>query len=165
MGERWGVIGARPSFVAAIGVKRSMRSSGFTLIELMIVVAIVAILAAVAFPAYQDSVAKSRRAEAAGALIEAAQRLEVFFTQNGRYCALADCSTGLAPVFPTAVPSSGAAYYTIQGQDGQVSATAFVIEAVPAGSMANDDCATLRLSAAGETTVTGSVSAAQCWRR
>lgn len=142
-----------------------MRSSGFTLIELMIVVAIVAILAAVAFPAYQDSVAKSRRAEAAGALIEAAQRLEVFFTQNGRYCALADCSTGLAPVFPTAVPSSGAAYYTIQGQDGQVSATAFVIEAVPAGSMANDDCATLRLSAAGETTVTGSVSAAQCWRR
>lgn len=142
-----------------------MRSSGFTLIELMIVMAIVAILAVVAFPAYQDSVAKSRRAEAAAALVEAAQRLEVFFTQNGRYCALADCSNGLASVFPAAVPSSGTAYYTIQGQNGQVSATAFVIEAVPSGSMANDGCGTLRLSAAGATTVTGSVAAAQCWRR
>ncbi len=143
-----------------------MRNSGFTLIELMIVVAIVAILAAVAFPAYQDSVAKSRRAEAAGALIEAAQRLEVYFTQNGRYCALTDCTTGLAPVFPAAVPSSGTAYYTIQGEEGKVSATAFVIEAVPTGSMANDGCGALRLSSAGATSVTGSgASSEQCWRR
>lgn len=58
---------------------------GFSLIELMIAVALVGIVAAVAFPAYQDSINKSRRSEAVAALTEAAQRLEVFFSQNGRY--------------------------------------------------------------------------------
>ena len=58
---------------------------GFTLIELMIVVAIVAILAAIAYPSYQDSVLKGRRAEARTALLELMQQQERYLTQRGTY--------------------------------------------------------------------------------
>ncbi|WP_416399319.1 type IV pilin protein [Allohahella sp. A8] len=58
---------------------------GFTLIELMIVVAIVGILAAVAYPAYRDSVMKSHRADAKAELLRMATAQEKFFSRNGRY--------------------------------------------------------------------------------
>ncbi len=56
-----------------------------TLIELMIVVFVVALLAAVALPAYQGSVRKARRAEAKAALTTCAQRLERYYTENNSY--------------------------------------------------------------------------------
>jgi len=59
--------------------------SGFTLIEVMVVVAIVGILAAVAYPAYTDQVRKGRRAEARGALTNLLQQQERFLTQNNTY--------------------------------------------------------------------------------
>lgn len=62
-----------------------MRARGFTLIELMIVVAIVAILAAVAYPSYRDSISKSRRAEARAQLMDAVQYMQRFYSQNDRY--------------------------------------------------------------------------------
>lgn len=58
---------------------------GFTLIELMIVVAIVAILAAVGYPSYQDSIVKTKRAEGRAALMEIMQQQERFYTQNNAY--------------------------------------------------------------------------------
>jgi type IV pilus assembly protein PilE len=58
---------------------------GFTLIELMIVVAIVGILAAVAYPAYRDSVMKSHRADVKAELLRMATAQEKFFSRNGRY--------------------------------------------------------------------------------
>lgn len=139
--------------------------SGFTLIELMITVAIIGILSAIALPAYQDSVAKSRRAEAVASLTEAAQRLEVYFSQNGSYCAIADCSSGYAAVFQTAIPSSGAAYYNI-ARSGAAAANSFTLNATPAGAMAEDACGTLSITQAGVTAATGgSLSTAECWRR
>ena len=59
--------------------------AGFTLIELTITVAIVGILAAVAFPAYQDSVKKGKRAEGRTALLDFLQQQERFLTQTGTY--------------------------------------------------------------------------------
>ena len=59
-------------------------SAGFTLIELMIVVAIIAIIAAVAFPSYQEHVRKTRRADAQTALLELSQFMERHYTANGR---------------------------------------------------------------------------------
>ncbi|MDV7393712.1 type IV pilin protein, partial [Arthrospira platensis SPKY1] len=60
-------------------------SVGFTLIEVMIVVAIIAILAAIAYPSYQEQVRKSRRADAKVSLLDAVQRQERFFTVNNQY--------------------------------------------------------------------------------
>ena len=60
-------------------------ASGFSLMELMIVVAIVAILGSVAYPSYLNQVAQSRRTDAQAVLIEAAQFMERFYTENNRY--------------------------------------------------------------------------------
>ncbi|RZM02652.1 MAG: type IV pilin protein, partial [Variovorax sp.] len=61
------------------------RQAGFTLIELMIVVAIVGILATIAYPSYRESVLKGRRAEARTALLELMQQQERYMTQRGAY--------------------------------------------------------------------------------
>ena len=66
---------------------------GFTLIELMIVVAIVGILAAVAYPSYQESIRKSKRAEGRTALMEVLQQQERYMTQNNTYLAFSSGST------------------------------------------------------------------------
>jgi type IV pilus assembly protein PilE len=60
---------------------------GFTLIEVMIVVAIVAILATVAYPSYQESIRKAKRAEGRAALMQLMQQQERFYSQNNRYVA------------------------------------------------------------------------------
>jgi type IV pilus assembly protein PilE len=61
------------------------KAAGFTLIELMIVVAVIGILAAIAYPSYTEYVLRGRRAEARTALIELMQQQERFYTQNGTY--------------------------------------------------------------------------------
>ena len=61
------------------------RIAGFTLVELMIVVAIVGILAAIAYPSYIESVRKGNRAEGRAALTSLLQQQERFFTQNNTY--------------------------------------------------------------------------------
>ena len=68
--------------------------AGFTLIELMIVVAIVALLASLAYPAYTDSVRKGRRAEARAALTNFLQQEERYYTQNGSYLTVTAGATG-----------------------------------------------------------------------
>ena len=69
-------------------------AQGFTLIELMITVAIVAILAAVAYPSYLDSVLKGRRAEGRTAILNLLQQQERYYTQTGSYMAFTAGATG-----------------------------------------------------------------------
>lgn len=84
-------------------------SRGFTLLELMIVVSIIAILAAIAIPSYQSSIAKSRRADAQGALQGFAQAMERFQTNNGTYmgAATSGADSGAPAIFPTKSPIDG----------------------------------------------------------
>ena len=63
----------------------STKNKGFTLIELMVAIAIVGILAAIAYPSYVDSVRKARRADAQAALTEVAQKLEAYYAKNATY--------------------------------------------------------------------------------
>jgi len=81
------------------------KHSGFTLIELMIVVVIIGILGAIAYPGYTDSVRKGRRADAHNSLTMAMQQQEVFFANNARY------ATSLSELNLDATSSDG--YYTI----------------------------------------------------
>lgn len=64
---------------------KRLSSAGFTLIEIMIVVAVVAILGAIGYPSYLDSVRKGWRAEARTALMQEMQQQERFYTQRGKY--------------------------------------------------------------------------------
>ena len=78
-------------------MKPSIRKlQGFTLIELMIVVAVVGVLAAIAYPAYTDSVLKGRRAQARAALTELLQQQERYMTQNNCYLGFSNNSSGAA---------------------------------------------------------------------
>lgn len=113
-----------------------MRQRGFTLIELMIAVVVVAILAAIALPSYRSSVVRSNRADAQQALLVAAQNLERFYATNG-----ASGYVG-SSVSPTQSPTSGTAVYQLAftAGVGNPSANAFVIRATPVagGVNAND---------------------------
>ena len=154
--------------------RRHRPSSGFTLIEVMIVVVIIGILTAVALPAYNAYIDRARRADARTQLLEASQHMQRFYSQNDRYDQANDAA-GTAVALPatlTTVPRGAAAGtedYTIRFQAGTLNARAFTLEAVPrAGStMANDKCGTLRINSVGRRTVTGEsggMTAATCWR-
>lgn len=131
---------------------------GFTLIELVIVIAIVAILAAIAIPSYQDSVRKARRGQAKADMVEYAQLAERFHTINNTYL---NFETGLPAVSPReagATPAYDLNYATTQNT--------FLITATPAvGSMQTGDtrCLTLTLSETGLKTESGSGTVPDCW--
>lgn len=109
------------------------RVDGFTLIELMIVVAIVGILAAIAYPAYQDQVRKTRRADAQGALVELAQFMERVYTQNNTYK-----PGGADPVLPfTEAPKDGTTKYYNLGFQANAGAS-YTLRATPKGAQVGD---------------------------
>ncbi|ADJ28940.1 type IV pilin protein [Nitrosococcus watsonii] len=115
------------------------KQGGFTLIELMIVVAIVAILASVAFPSYQASIKKSRRGDAQGALTAFAATMERHFTESNTYkgAAIGEGDTGKPAIFPTEAPLSGADKYydlTIQSANG----ITYTLRATPKNAQAGD---------------------------
>lgn len=129
---------------------------GFTLIELMVVVAIVGILVGIAVPSYQDSVRKSRRAQAKADLAEVAQAMERFYTVNNTYA-----GANLATISFTQSPKVGDPRYTI-AFSGAVTASTFVLSAQPVGGQTSDKCGTLTLSNTGAKTPTR-VQMPDCW--
>ncbi|GAB4361748.1 MAG: type IV pilin protein [Gammaproteobacteria bacterium] len=133
------------------------RSGGFTLIELMIVVAIVGILVAIGYPAYNEYVRRSYRTDARNLLLDTAQRLERCMSTYGAYNN-AGCGVG----FPQ-VSSEG--FYTIAAADANITATTFTLVARPVagGPQAADaDCTSFSLTNAGVRNATGA-DAPNCW--
>jgi len=145
-------------------VSSSQRTArGFTLIELMIVVAIIGIIAAIAYPSYQEYVRSAKRADAETALMELAHFMERYYTGNGRYVK----SDGNGPDLPfTQAPKDGGAKaYDISLIAASTSPTTYVLQAVPTGSMANDKCGTLTLANTGAKGQKNGMTLAECWRR
>lgn len=141
---------------------RLRRAGGFTLIELMITVAIVAIIAAVALPSYQGYVVRTQRSAAAACLTQMAQFMERVYATNLRY----DQNNGAATALPaTQCQNDIAARYTI-ALAGGVAQRTFSVTATPLGAQAAADtgCATLALDQTGAKSVSGADTVAHCWR-
>ncbi|WP_077003355.1 type IV pilin protein [Variovorax sp. KK3] len=141
---------------------------GFTLIEVMIVVAIVAILAAIAYPSYIESVRKSRRAEARAQLLETAQYMQRFYSQNDSFKFSVGKDTAMnLPTALTAVPRQGTQTYTIAFVKDSLTPSSFGLEASPMGTMTGDRCGKLLLDNTGKRDIADSkagVSVDDCWR-
>lgn len=124
-------------------------SRGFTLVEIMSVLAITAILATIAYPSYQDSVRKSRRADAKATLLELSQFMERNYTTANRY----DQDSAGYPINTAALPfrespkEGSTKYYDLMLD--AVSNNTFTLHAVPKGDQTRDRCKTLTLNQAG----------------
>ena len=136
---------------------------GFTLIELMIVVAVIAVLSAIAYPSYQEYVMRSRRADAQSLLNEAAARQERWRAQNGSYIT-ATAEADIAKLKLPHGPQSEHGYYTLEIADD---ASGYLLTAKRAGAQAADSkCGNFTLNAAGKKDMVADTpgTVEQCWR-
>lgn len=145
-------------FGKPLRLNRAVR--GFTLIELMITVAVVGILAAVAYPSYQEHIRKSRRAAAQAAMLEVAQKQMQLFLDRRSYATAADSAALAGAPLRVAIPDNVQSAY-----DFSVATTApanavptFTVTAAPKGAQSSDKCGTMTLNHVGaKTPATG------CW--
>lgn len=132
---------------------------GFSLIELMIAVAIVTIIAAIAYPAYTDQVQKNNRSDAKVALMQLSQAMQRLYTEENSYIS---ATLGGGGIYPSTSPEG---YYTLSISD--LDATTYTLTATPvAGAPTAKDskCTSFSLTSTNIKSATGTLSAAKCWK-
>jgi type IV pilus assembly protein PilE len=141
---------------------RRQRLAGFSLIELMVALAIAAILASVAYPSYQGYVMRTKRAAAAACLTDLSAFMERVYAANLRYDQNNAAATAL-PAVQCRTDLTGS--YTFAFAVNQPTQRTFAVVATPAGKQADDaDCNALSINQAGVKAITGSSTVAACWR-
>ena len=121
------------------------RQRGFTLIEVMIALVMVAILAAVALPTYRDQLRKSARADAQAFLSDMASRQQQYLVEKRTYA-------GSPPSLGMAVPASVDRAFAIAVTAGDGPPPTFLITATASGDQAKDTCAVMTVDQAGNRT-------------
>lgn len=136
---------------------KPLRTRGFTLLELMIAVAVLGILTAIAYPAYTTQITKGRRADAKTALVDLAQRMERYYTERSTYVG---ASLGAGGIYPATSPQG---HYNLA--IAVQTAAAFAVTATPTGVQSSDHCGTYRFDQLGTKSVGGgaTLSATVCW--
>lgn len=137
-------------------------AQGFSLIELLIVVTVIGILSAIAYPSYTNYVKKGKRAEGRGALLAAAQRQERYMTNNNTYTT--DLAAAGIPAYSGQSAGSSSAYTITVVAGAAGIATSFIAKATP--SFDDPDCGTLTYTQTGakgmESATETDVS--KCWQ-
>ena len=131
----------------------SRRAGGFTLVELVVAVAIIGVLSAIAVPSYMSYTERTHRSAAKAILVETAQFMERHYTNNNTYVGGALVSA----VSPKGATGS-AVRYNITFSAGPAAST-FTLQAAPAGRQTSDECGTMTLSNTGAQTA----AVAGCW--
>ena len=154
---------AVPPVAYRAGLARMGCNAGFTMIELMIVVAIIAILAAIAVPAYSNYVVKAHRVAAEGCLSEYANYMERYYTTYLRYNndGAGNANTLAAAALDCATPQRTGANYNYDLPSSSLSVSSYTVTATPInGQLARDTkCGTLSIDQAG----TRSPTLEGCW--
>jgi type IV pilus assembly protein PilE len=133
------------------------KTRGFTLIELMIVLAILSIVVAIGYPTYLEQVRKSRRADGMGELLKLADRMERAYTDRGVY------PGNLSEVYVATTTDSGLYTLSIVSANN----VSFTISAAPTSvkNQNKDKCHTFTLTSLGDKSVSnGSLGTTDCWK-
>ncbi|MDD2767324.1 MAG: type IV pilin protein [Methylococcus sp.] len=137
------------------GIPRNRK--GFTLIELMITVAIIGILAAIAYPSYKEYIIRTRRADGKAALLRAAAREEQYFSDNKTY------TSDVTKLGFASGGKSDEGHYAISVTTADT--TTFTLQAAPQSPHTDAVCGNLTLNALGVKGKSGTGSVADCWNR
>lgn len=146
-------------------------SGGFTLIEAMVTVAILGILSALAYPGIVEYMNRGKRSDVRALLMENAQYMERFYTENNSYLI---SLSGAQPVLPNTVSPRNSSGTQVQYQlefspAAPRTARTYSLDARPVNKMASDECATYTVNNLGQRTITGTLGATKtqdsCWNK
>lgn len=133
------------------------RARGFTLLELMIVVVIIAILAAIAIPTYSRYAIRAHRVDGQELLLRLANAQERYYATNNHYGALAELN------FQDPAPSEKGYYSVTMVPAAASTSQTFTATAAPVGGQTKDDCNSLTIDNAGQKLSTGTTTNGSCW--
>ena len=138
------------------------QAGGFTLIELMIVIVIVGILAAIAMPSYQRYVLRSHRTVAINALLDMGSREARYYSANNAYTGALTGATGLGYASdPAHLPDATNPYYSV---GAALNGNSFTLTATAVGNQVNDvECGNFTYTGLGVKGISGTGTVAQCW--
>jgi len=128
---------------------------GFSLIELMIILTVLAIIVSIAYPSYREQLRKTRRSDAKVALMDAAAKMERHYTQFSRYSATL-ANSGISATTPEG-------FYQIAIATIPAPFQTFDIRATGQGDQVNDQCGVLSIDEARVKTNSGGLPQSICW--